>query len=47
MSKRILIANAGNARIITEAIWGLKQLKDWIPRRDSYFYNQQEERRIS
>ena len=31
MSKRILIANAGNARIITEAIWGLKQLKDWIP----------------
>ena len=31
MSKRILIANAGNARIITEAIWGLKRRKDWIP----------------
>ena len=26
-----MIANAGNARIITEAIWGLKRGKDWIP----------------
>ena len=31
MSRKILIFNAGNARIITEAIWGLKQDKKWVP----------------
>ena len=30
MSRKILIFNAGNARIITEAIWGLKT-KNWVP----------------
>ena len=31
MSRKILIFNAGNARIITEAIWGLKKTKNWVP----------------
>ena len=26
-----MIFNAGNARIITEAIWGLKKTKNWVP----------------
>lgn len=31
MSRKILIFNAGNAPIITEAIWGLKKTKNWVP----------------
>ena len=31
MSRKILIFNAGNAPIITEAIWGLEKIKRWVP----------------
>ena len=31
MRRKILIFNAGNAPIITEAIWGLKKTKNWVP----------------
>lgn len=39
MNRRILIANAGNPRIVTEALWGLKVHKDWVPEEIHIFTN--------
>lgn len=39
MNRRILIANAGNPRILTEALWGLKVHKDWVPEEIHIFTN--------
>lgn len=39
MNRRILIANAGNPRIVTEALWGLKMHKNWVPEAIHIFTN--------
>ena len=39
MNRRILIANAGNPRIVTEALWGLKMHKNWFPEAIHIFTN--------
>lgn len=39
MNRRILIANAGNPRIVTEALWGLKMYKNWVPEAIHIFTN--------
>lgn len=39
MNRRILIANAGNPRIVTEALWCLKMHKNWVPEAIHIFTN--------
>ena len=41
MNRRILIANAGNPRIVTEALWGLKMHKNWVPEAIHIFTNRE------
>ena len=41
MNRRILIANAGNPRIVTEALWGLKVHKHWVPEEIHIFTNRE------
>ena len=44
MNRRILIANAGNPRIVTEALWGLKVHKNWVPEAIHIFTNRDRDR---
>ena len=44
MNRRILMANAGNPRIVTEALWGLKVHKNWVPEEIHVFTNRDRDR---